>query len=61
MLSIRFSVAWGGGDVVAYHQHGEVGRVARHAEDGRLQIFLVAGQVDEGDDFGGARADLDPI
>ena len=33
----------------ADHEHAEVRRVTRHPEDGRLQVFLVAGQVDERD------------
>lgn len=41
----------GGADdagIGTHHQHCVVGHVARHAEDGRLEVLLVAGQVDEG-------------
>lgn len=44
--------------VGAHHQHGEVGAVAGEAEDGRLQVLVVSGQIDEGDHLGGALTDL---
>jgi len=44
-----------------HHEHAEVGQVARHAEHGGLQVLLVSGQVDEGDDLGGLLTDLGPV
>ena len=47
--------------MIIYHQHRKIGDVTGHAEDGGLEIFLVTGQIDESDDFGGSGANLDPI
>lgn len=43
------------------HEHAEVGQVSCHAKDGGLEVLLVAGQVNEGDDLGGFLADLGPV
>ena len=39
-------------------QHDAVRLVTDQTEDGRLDVFLVAGQVDERHQFGGPVADL---
>lgn len=36
---------------LSHHEHAEVGQVSSHAEDSGFEVLLVAGQVDEGDDF----------
>ena len=46
---------------LAHHEHAEVGQVSRHAEHGGLEVLLVAGQVDEGDDLWGFLTDLGPV
>lgn len=61
MLLLPVCVVWlqlTDAGVGAHHQHGEVGTVAGEAEDGRLQVLVVSGQIDEGDHLGGALADL---
>lgn len=45
----------------SHHEHTEVGQVSGHAKHGGLQVLLVTGQVDEGDDLGGALANLCPV
>lgn len=44
--------------VGAHHQHGKVGAVAGEAENGRFQVLVVSGQINEGDHLGGALTDL---
>ena len=44
--------------VGADHQHGEVGSVAEQAEDGGLQVLVVAGQVHEGNHLRRVLTDL---
>lgn len=35
--------------------------MSRHAEDGGLEVLLMASQVNEGDDLGGFLTDLGPV
>lgn len=44
--------------VGAHHQHGKVRAVAGEAENGRFQVLVVSGQIDESDHLGGALTDL---
>lgn len=46
---------------LSHHEHAEVGQVSSHAEDSGFEVLLVAGQVDEGDDFWGFLTDLGPV
>ena len=43
------------------HEHAEVRQVSSHPKHGGLEIFLVASQVYEGDDFGGLFTDFRPV
>ena len=47
--------------VGAHHEHAEVGGVASHSKYGGLEVLLVSSQIDEGDDFSGGSADVNPV
>lgn len=47
--------------VGAHHQHAEVRSMACHSKDGGLEVLLVAGQINEGDDFCRGSADVHPV
>ena len=42
----------------ADHKHGEVRRVARQAEDGRLEVLGVTTEIDQSDEFSRVLANL---
>lgn len=44
-----------------HHQHTEIRGVASHSKYGGLEVLLMPGQVNEGDNFGGRSADVHPI
>lgn len=47
--------------VVSDHEHAEVRQVSGHPKHGGLEVFLMAGQIYKGDDFGGLLTDFGPV
>lgn len=47
--------------LLSHHEHAEVRQVSGHPKHSGLEVFLMAGQVDEGNDLGGLLTDFSPV